>query len=420
MIKRKKIVNDPVYGFIPIPSDLVFSLIEHSYFQRLRRIKQLGLTDLVYPGALHTRFQHALGATYLMSLAIQTIRSKGHEITFEEEEAVTIAILLHDIGHGPFSHALEKTIIEGLTHEDLSEIMMNSLNDEFNGRLSLAIQIFRNEYHKKFLFQLVSGQLDVDRLDYLRRDSFFSGVSEGTIGLDRIIQMLEIVNDDLVIEAKGIYSVEKFLIARRLMYWQVYLHKAVLSAEYILMLILKRAKELSLCGEELFSSPYLKFFLKSSFNKEEILSDPELLDNVLLNYTKLDDSDIISAAKVWMHHSDKVLSYLCNCLIERKLYVVELSEEAFDSDRIAKMQKTVIDKLSIKPEEVEYYVFANSISNFAYNTNLDSIKILEKDGSLTELTEASDMLNMSMLSKGVSKFIICYPKSFKEEFEKNV
>src|SRR5512133_382460 len=334
---KKKIINDPVHGFINIPFDIILDLIEHPYFQRLQRIRQLGLTSMVYPGATHSRFQHALGAIHLMGQAISNIQSKGHEITEEEAEAVTIAILLHDIGHGPFSHTLEETIAEGIHHEILSGLFMEELDREFQGGLRMAIRIFRNEYPKKFLHQLVSSQLDMDRLDYLRRDSFFTGVTEGVIGSDRIIKMLNVVNDNLVVEAKGIYSIEKFLIARRLMYWQVYLHKTVLSAEKLMLMILKRAKELAGAKQNLFCTPSLAWFLYEfpsglSVNR----MDPEIRTQLVSQFAQLDDNDIMASAKVWASHPDKLLSILCSKLVDRNLNRIKMQNEPLDEEFVKK------------------------------------------------------------------------------------
>ena len=315
---KRKIFNDPVYGFVTVPSDLVFKLIEHPFFQRLRRIRQLGLTNLVYPGALHTRFHHAMGAMHLMQETIEVIRLKGHEVSDAEKEGATIAILLHDIGHGPFSHALETSIVHNITHEDLSAVFMDRLNVEFNGQLEIAIKIFRGKYKKRFLHQLVSSQLDLDRLDYLCRDSFFTGVSEGIVSSDRIVKMFTVVDDQLVVEDKGIYSIENFLVARRLMYWQVYLHKTVLSAEHLLVNILKRAKELAEEKVALFCTPSLHFFLYNKLSKRAFLNKPEVLES----FAKLDDNDIITSIKVWTDHSDKTLAFLCKNLVNRKLYAV--------------------------------------------------------------------------------------------------
>ncbi|MFP4060682.1 MAG: HD domain-containing protein [Bacteroidales bacterium] len=408
----KKIINDPVYGFITINSQLLFDLIEHPVFQRLRRIRQLGLTNFVYPGANHTRFQHALGAVYLMDQAINIIRSKGHPVTPEEEEAVKIAILLHDIGHGPFSHALEHSIISKLNHEILSEILMDYLNSQFDGRLLLAICIFRNKYKKKFLHQLVSSQLDMDRLDYLRRDSFFTGVTEGVIGSDRIIKMLNVVDDDLVIESKGIYSIEKFLIARRLMYWQVYLHKTVIAAEKILVNTLSRAKEMAAEGKELFCTPALGYFLYNDIDHEHLKNDqsPFPREKVIDNFIQLDDNDILTSAKIWSHHSDKALSYLSNGLTNRNLYKIVFRYEPFEADQVNSVKKIVQDQLGFDESTARYFVFTESISNNAYSAEDDKIKILFKDGAIYDIADASDMLNISVLSKVVRKYYLCYPK----------
>lgn len=408
---KRKIVNDPVYGFISINNDLIFDLIEHPWVQRLRRIRQLGLTNLVYPGAMHTRFQHVLGAYFLMNQAIEVIRSKGHEITDAEAEAVNIAILLHDIGHGPFSHALEFGIIEGFTHESISELLMAGLNKQFNNRLSLAIAIFQDKYHKHFLHQLVSGQLDMDRLDYLRRDSFFTGVSEGVVGSDRIIKMLNVVDDKLVVEAKGIYSIEKFLIARRLMYWQVYLHKTVLSAENLLINILKRAKELSLQGDKLFAPPALDYFLSRKFDRSFInAADEKDLSTMLQHFVRLDDTDIISATKVWMEHDDKILSTLCQKMISRQLYKIELQNQPFSDERIAEMKEKTEKHFSLSSKEASFMVFADSITSNIYETGEHNIGILYNNGKVVDIAEASDMLNMQVLTKVVTKHFLCYPK----------
>lgn len=409
---KRKIINDPVYGFIHIPFESVFDLIEHPYFQRLRRIKQLGLTNFVYPGATHTRFQHALGSLHLMDSAIQVIRSKGNEISEDEAEAASIAILLHDIGHGPFSHALEYSIVERITHEDMSALFFEYFREFMGDKLKLATDIFMNRYQKGFLHQLVSSQLDMDRLDYLRRDSYFTGVTEGTIGSDRIIKMLNVVNDQLVVEAKGIYSVEKFLIARRLMFWQVYLHKTVLAAEQLLENILKRAKVLADQGVELFASPELRFFLYQNVNKESLFSVHPGYDRrmVLEQFSRLDDNDIISAAKVWSKHSDFTLSFLCKSMINRVLYRVEIQNEPFDRDRVNMIRTKVCQKYHVEGDVTDYFVFTDSVSNNAYIPVEPQIKILYKNNELTDITEASDMLNISVLSKTVKKFFLCYPK----------
>ena len=403
---KNTIFNDPIYGFIGIPFDIIQTFIEHKYFQRLRRIKQLGLTHLVYPGAYHTRFQHAMGAMHLTGLAIEVLRAKGNNISEEEAEAVSIAILLHDIGHGPFSHALEKSIVSNVNHEDLSLIFMESLNRQFNGKLTLAIKIFKNRYRKKFLHQLVASQLDMDRLDYLNRDSFFSGVSEGVISSDRIIKMLNVKNDHLVVDVKGIYSIEKFLIARRLMYWQVYLHKTVVSAELLLLKILKRAKYLYGKNQTLFATPSLEFFLKRQVDKSSFEKSKAILDE----FANLDDYDLLSAIKVWCNHDDKILATLCSKLVNRKLNKVEIQGEKFKKAHIDKIKKSVVSKLKISPEDAHYFVFSDVISNNTYNPNDDKINVLYKDGSLADVAKASDHLNISVLSKTTRKYYLCYPK----------
>lgn len=403
---KRKIFNDPVYGFITVPDDFVFKIIEHPFFQRLRRIKQLGLTHMVYPGALHTRFHHAMGAMHLMGEAIEVIRSKGHEITEAEAQAVTAAILLHDIGHGPFSHALENCIVHDISHEDISNIFMERLNSKFGGKLQLAIDIFKNKYHKKFLHQLVSSQLDVDRLDYLQRDSFFTGVSEGVISTERIIKMMDVVNDQLVIEAKGIYSIEKFITARRLMYWQVYLHKTVLSAEYLLLKILKRAKYLAEKGTDLFATPSFKEFLYNNYCKKDFESKPELLEA----FARLDDFDIYASVKVWCDEKDPVLSCLCRNMINRQLFSVELQNVPFDIKKIEQIKQHISKKLKLKTGEEDYFVFTDKVENNAYDPMNLKINILFKDGRIVDIADASDQLNISVLSQTVTKYFLCYPK----------
>ena len=403
---KRKIFNDPIYGFVSLPYEIIFDLIEHPYFQRLRRIKQLGLTNLVYPGALHTRFHHAMGAMHLMGEAIEEIRSKGHEITDIEAKAVTIAILLHDIGHGPFSHALEHSIVNNVTHEDISQLFMDRLNKEFNGELTLAIKIFKNKYHKKFLHQLVSSQLDMDRLDYLKRDSFFTGVSEGVISSDRIIKMLNVSNDQLAVEAKGIYSVEKFIIARRLMYWQVYLHKTVLSAENLLVQILKRAKELAQKKTDLFCTPALKIFLYKQYSKNDFRNIPELLDAFAL----LDDNDIMTSIKVWTTHKDTVLSMLCKQLVNRRLFKVEMQNQPIKETKIREIKNEIKKRYHFNDKEVNYFVFSGTVANDAYRSDKISINILFKDGTTVDIAKASDQLNIEVLEKTVKKYYLCYPK----------
>lgn len=416
-LQKRKIFNDPVYGFVSVPSELAFELINHPWFQRLRRIRQLGLTNLVYPGALHTRFHHAMGAMHLMGEAIEVLRSKGVEISPEEAEGVTIAILLHDIGHGPFSHALETSIVHNITHEDLSAVFMDRLNKEMDGQLDLAIRIFRNKYKKSFLHQLVSSQLDMDRLDYLLRDSFFTGVSEGIVSSDRIVKMLNVVNDQLVVEAKGIYSIENFIVARRLMYWQVYLHKTVLCAEHLLVNILKRAKELSDRGEELFATPALQLFLKNKFSKSAFVNKKEVLDA----FAKLDDYDIMSSVKVWSEHQDFVLSTLCANMVNRKLYSVELQNKPFAGGYVEQLQKKATKRLKLKKDELSYFVFTGAVQNRAYSSDIihDNIRIniLFKNGVVKDIAEAADLLNISVLAQPVKKYFLCYPKELRASEE---
>ena len=401
---KKKIFNDPIYGFISIPDEFIFDLIEHPFFQRLRRIAQLGTTSLVYPGALHTRFHHVLGAMHLMTNAISTIRRKGHEITQDEERAVLIAILLHDIGHGPFSHALEYDIVNGVSHEDISSFFIERLSSEFDGELDLALLIFQNKYNKPFLHQLVSSQLDMDRLDYLNRDSFYTGVSEGIIGSERIIEMLNVHEGNLVLEEKGIYSVEKFIVARRLMYWQVYLHKTVVAGEFMLIHILRRAKQLVLKGEKLFASPALTYFLSNDIKLEDFKNNPEVLNTFAL----LDDYDILGAIKVWQHSNDKVLSELSSRLVNRKLFKIEIAKEAFSEERINKEKAIAQDRFGITFEEANHFVYSEKLTNNAYNQNKENINLLLKNGTVMDLSDASDNLNISALAHPVAKYCLCY------------
>lgn len=408
---KKKIINDPVHGFINIPYDILLDLIEHPWFQRLQRIRQLGLTSMVYPGATHSRFQHAIGAMHLMGQAIAGIRSKGHDITEEEAEAVTIAILLHDIGHGPFSHTLEETIVAGIHHESLSDLFMEELNLAFDGKLELAIRIFRNAYPKKFLHQLVSSQLDMDRLDYLRRDSFFTGVTEGVIGSDRIIKMLNVVNDNLVVEAKGIYSIEKFLIARRLMYWQVYLHKTVLSAEKLMLMILKRARELAYEGADLFCTPSLGWFLyelPEGLSMENI--GPDLRKKLVEEFSELDDNDIMASIKVWTSQKDKLLSLLCRKLVNRNLNRIKMQNEPFEPSFVNRIENEASKLFQLNEHEIHFLVIRELISNHAYSAADENIQILFNNGDIRDIADASDMLNIAVLSKVVSKHVLCYPK----------
>ncbi len=410
-MNKKKIINDPVHGFISIPTELIFDLVQHPYVQRLRYIKQLGMTHLVYPGALHTRFHHALGAMHLMGLAVETLRSKGQLITPEEEEAVQIAILLHDIGHGPFSHALEHILVEGVSHEYISTLLMDNLNREFEGKLDMALDIFNRRYHKQFLSQLVSGQLDIDRMDYLNRDSFFTGVSEGVISSDRIIKMLNVHNGQLVVDEKGIYSIEKFLIARRLMYWQVYLHKTVVAGEQMLIKILERAKELALSGRVLFATPNFGHFLNNIIKKEDFIEDPIHLER----FSQLDDHDIFTSIKVWAEDGDKILSRLCKNLIERHLYQVEISNQAPELYVIDEMVQKAMDQFDLEEDDASYFVFTDTIKNNAYKPGDGSIQILMKDGSVLDIAQASDNSNLEALAKTVKKYIFCYLKDLSDQ-----
>lgn len=408
---KRKIINDPVYGFIGIPGDFIFDIIEHQWFQRLRQIKQLGLTSFVYPGAVHSRFQHSLGALYLMDQAVRTLRSKKIDISPEEEEAAFIAILLHDAGHGPFSHALEHSIIQGISHEDISLLLMRLMDLKFDGRLSLAIRIFTGTYERKFLHELISGQMDMDRLDYLRRDSFFTGVIEGSVGSDRIIRMLNVVGDRLVVDEKGIYSVEKFLVARRLMYWQVYMHKTVLSGEHLLVNILKRARELSLSGHELYSTPALKFFLRNRLGPVDLLRENVFTPSIIAShFARLDDSDILVAAKYWCDDSDKVLSDLSTRLIRRNLFAIELQNEPFDIDRVKELKNRAAGLLGISSDLAAYYVFTDSIYNLAYAPEAPEVKILLKSGGSANIAEVSDMFEQRYLQERITKYFLCYPK----------
>jgi HD superfamily phosphohydrolase len=402
---KKKIFNDPVYGFISIPKEFIFDIIEHPYVQRLRRIKQLGMTHLVYPGALHTRFHHVLGAMHLMSKAIATIRRKGHEVSDSEEQAALLAILLHDIGHGPFSHALEHDIVSGVRHEEISIFFMERISEEMNGELDLAIEIFRNRYPKKFLYQLVSSQLDMDRMDYLNRDSFYTGVNEGKIGSDRIIEMLNVADGNLVLEEKGIYSIEKFLVARRLMYWQVYLHKTVVAAEYMLIHVLRRAKELKQSGVDIFCSPALSYFLTHNITAADFRKKPEVLDL----FAQLDDYDILGAIKVWQLHEDQVLSQLSRRLIERKLFKIKVSRQPFATEEVDSIYAKVQEKLNIASDAVPYFVYQDKLTNSAYNDGTQSINLLMKNGETIEVSKASDNLNISALADPVEKHFLCYP-----------
>lgn len=405
LTNKLKILNDPIYGFIRIPNSLIFDIIEHPSFQRLRRVSQMGFSNLVYPGANHTRFHHALGCLHLMQKAINVLRVKGINISKEEENALCIAILLHDIGHGPFSHALEHSIVTGITHEEISLKYMKQLNKEFEGKLDLAIEIFTGKYHRLFLQQLISSQLDIDRLDYLKRDSFYTGVAEGNISSDRLIAMMNVVDDELVIEKKGIYSVEKFLIARRLMYWQVYLHKTSLGAEYMLVKVLKRAKELAEKNIDLFCSSSLHHFLYNKTNQDNF--DTRTLDL----FSKLDDYDLLSAIKDWTNHSDKIISNLSNMIVNRNLLKVEIYDEQVSEVDVSHHIKRFMKTSGLSNKQASYFVFNGDISNQAYNLQ-EPIKILNKKGEMEDIILASDQLNLQALSKPVKKFFICYPKKW--------
>lgn len=400
---KVKIINDPVYGFIRFPERELMEIINHPWFQRLRRIKQMGMADLVYPGAVHTRFAHSLGACHLAGKAMDELRAKGIATNSEEYLATRMAALLHDVGHGPFSHSLEKSLVGGVSHEILSGLIMKRMNDEMGGILEKAIQVFDRSYPAHYLHQLVSSQMDVDRMDYLNRDSFYTGVSEGVIGYDRILQMLMVNNNELLVEEKGVHSVEKFIIARRLMYWQVYLHKTVLGTELLLVNIMKRAKELTLNGMKLFATPALSYFLERDLTVKDFKEDSQHLDT----FCELDDTDVMSAIKVWTNCGDRVLSELCKMLILRKLYKVTFSSESLASilqDKGNAIQK----KLGIAEKDVHYFVFAGEASNSTYNINDELIKIETKNGTIKNITEIEDSLVNHTLAKAVHKNYICY------------
>ena len=404
-MKKDKIINDPIYGFINIESQLITEIINHPYFQRLREIKQLGLSYLVYPGAKHTRFQHAIGSMYLMQIAINQLRKKNNIITDEESEALKIAILLHDIGHSPFSHALENSLVKNISHESLSSLFMYKLNVTFNNKLLLAIKIFNNNYHKKFLHQLVSSQIDMDRLDYLKRDSFFSGVKEGSINTDRIIKMINVVNDQLVVEEKGIYSIENFLIARRLMYWQVYLHKTVISAENMLIKVLNRAKEI--INKKIFTTPALNIFLENNFSYNDFIKNSNLIDI----FSELDDTDIYVCLKYWMKNEDFVLSKLSKMIINRNLLKIEIQNIPFSDKKINSFKEKFIKKYNISRNEINYFVFTDKVSNRLYNIDENKINILLKSGKIIDISKATDQFNNDVLNRKVEKYFLCYPKS---------
>lgn len=403
---KKKVINDPVYGFIKLQGDLIFEVIEHPFFQRLRRIKQLGIADYVYPGALHTRFHHALGASHLMKITLDSLREKGHDITEVEYESTILAILLHDIGHGPLSHALEYTLLSGVKHERISSLLIHRLNKELNGRLSTTIQIFEGSYHKNFLHQLVSSQLDIDRLDYLNRDSFFTGVTEGTVGAERIIKMFDVVGNQLVVEEKGIYSVENFLNSRRLMYWQVYFHKTSISVEAIIIQAIKRAKELLSTGYQVYVTKALEPFFKREITEQCFIDELTLLEA----FTKLDDNDIWACIKDWQYSGDRVLNLLSNALLNRRLFKTIIFSEAPDQDQQDNLRCDIERKLGFEPGESKYLCVSGVISNEAYVSTKNNIMILNKNGSLQDIADASDLPNIKSLSKIVKKYYLCHFK----------
>ena len=401
---KLKIFNDPIYGFITIPNSLIYDLIQHPYFQRLRRISQMGMSYLVYPGAHHTRFHHALGCMHIMQKAVQTLLFKGVTISEEEENALYIAILLHDIGHGPYSHAMEHSIVEEVHHEELSLLFMEQLNKEFDGKLALAIQVFKGEYHRKFMLQLISSQLDMDRMDYLKRDSFYSGVAEGNINSERLIQMMHVQDDVLVIEEKGIYSVEKFLVARRLMYWQTYLHKTSVVAELILTKILKRAKELTQKGITLPCSEPLQFFMQNKISLVDF--DKSVLDK----FAFLDDYDVMGAIKSWQFHDDFVLQSLCKMILNRDLLKIQMTDDKPNKENLLAIKNKFMTYAKISDKEADYFVFKGKLKNQAYSKLSEPIRILKKDKTVEDVVEASDQLHLKALSKPVTKYFICFPK----------
>lgn len=402
MSVKVKIINDPVYGFIRFPEPELIKVIDHRWFQRLRSIKQMGMAQLVYPGAVHTRLHHSLGACHLMGKALDELRHKGVAPEPDEYTGARLAALLHDIGHGPFSHSLENTLVN-LSHERLSHIIMQRMNSEFNGLLTKAIEIFGQSYPRQYLHQLVSSQLDVDRMDYLTRDSFFTGVSEGVIGYDRILQMLTVRNNQLVVEQKGVYSVEKFIIARRLMYWQVYLHKTVLAAEMLLVNILKRAKELAASGTDLFATPALKFFLYNNITEDDFANDPDIIEQ----FCSLDDTDVVASIKVWQSHPDFVLSRLCKMIVLRKLYKISFVSESLANILREKME-LARTRLGISEEFLHYFVFQGEALNSSYNINHELIRIETKSGDIMNITELEDSLINHTLAKAVRKEYVCY------------
>lgn len=406
MLQRGKIINDPVHGFITIPGGLIQEIVDHGFFQRLRRILQLGLTNMVYPGANHTRFHHALGAMHLMGVALETLINKGVSISESESEAARLAILLHDIGHGPFSHALETSILQDVPHEQLSLAFMNRLNFEFGGRLAMAIEIFQGNYHRPFFNQLVSSQLDIDRLDYLRRDCFFTGVAEGSISAERILRMIDVVNDELVVEEKGIYSIENFLSSRRLMYWQVYLHKTTVSSEEMLIQLMARARHLIRQGSDLEMPEALKPFFYTHFGLDSFLSDPKFLNL----YSLLDDYDIWFCIKSWVNYSDFVLSFLAKGIMDRRLLKVQIFNQPLGEEELIGRRKKASQDLGISDEETAFLVFERMVSNSAYVKGGNRINIKTRSGTLTDVSEATDLPNIQAMTTVVKKYIFCQPK----------
>lgn len=402
-MNKKKIINDPLYGFISIPNELIYDIINHKYFQRLRRIKQLGMTELVYPGALHTRFHHALGSLHLMNESLINLKVKGVEISDDEHNAALLAILLHDVGHSPFSHALENALVVGLDHEEISLIIMKELNKQFSGSLDLAIDIFKGEYSRKFFYQLVSSQLDIDRLDYLNRDSFFTGVVEGRIGSERIIKLLNVHNDELVVEEKGIYSIENFLSARRLMYWQVYMHKTTVGSETMLVQIMRRVRDIN---EEIPISSGLDFFIKNEMTAEQMQNDKEILEA----FCFLDDYDILGSIKRWSFSEDKVLSMLCNMLLERQLFNVQLDEKRSSTRKVKLLSEKVKGNIGLSDEMVKYFVVEGSKTNSAYIGGGQQINVLTKRGKVLDIADASDLPSIKAMRKIVKKYYLCWPK----------
>lgn len=408
MSQKRKIINDPVFGFINIPNDFIYKIIQHPFLQRLNRIRQLGLAPFVYPGAQHTRFHHSIGAMFLMDEALKTLKEKGHDISKEETNAALTAILLHDIGHGPFSHVLEHALVTNIHHETISLLLMEQMNEEWQGRLQMAIDIFTDNYSRRFLHRLVSGQLDVDRLDYLRRDSFFTGVVEGNIGSARIIKMLDVKEDKLVVESKGIYSIENFLMSRRLMYWQVYLHKTAVAAEKMMINTLRRAKELSMMGEKLFASPALSYFL----SKESTMADFKDNGEALRHFVNLDDNDIWSALKVWVSHPDTVLSVLSDGMVNRKLFKIEITEEKSSEEKMSGYIASYMKKFGITAQEAAYFLSSDILTTDMYSEEDDSIDIIYKNGEVKDISKASDMLNIELLSKKVKKYYFTYLRDY--------